>query len=117
MARTRVAKCDSDGRLRRGGPACSSSRAMTGSLAARMRAAAGKVAFRPGWMSDAVVIQSSLAHAAVIVVVRLRSGTWADRCRGGLGRTPGLGRQVTGRIPSHSWDEDGNPADRPGRVC
>ena len=30
---------------------------MTGSLAARMRAAAAKVALRPGWTSEAVVMQ------------------------------------------------------------
>src|SRR5215470_8237353 len=43
MARTSVPKCDSVGRLSRGGPASATSRAMTGSRSARIRAAAPKL--------------------------------------------------------------------------
>src|SRR5512140_879496 len=43
MARTSVPKCVSVGRLSRGGPASATSRAMTGSRSARIRAAAPKL--------------------------------------------------------------------------
>src|SRR5580704_16845571 len=65
MAWTRAPKCDPDGRLRRGGPVCSRSRAMTGSRSARMRAAFAKVTFWPGRTSGAMVMQLSLAFRRV----------------------------------------------------
>jgi hypothetical protein len=57
MARTKVAKCDSNGRLSRGGPVCASSPAMTGSRSARMRAAAVKLTFRRETSVVAVMLQ------------------------------------------------------------
>src|ERR1051325_9695378 len=77
MARTSVPKCDSVGRLSRGGPASATSRAMTGSRSARIRAAAPKL----GGLMIFIMPQGTAAVTLPYrrprsVAVRVGQGAW-----------------------------------------